>query len=101
MVNVMKFIREKKEQIKEYSKKRDFEADLKRQKEMEVLKEKKAYYERKEKHAELKAEVRAKKYAPLTNLAKRIGKNVHEANKKIKKNQKKKVSFGQNKTRWG
>lgn len=101
MVNVMKFIREKKNQIKEYSKKRDFEADLKRQKEMKTLKEQKAYYERKEEHSKLKSEVRAKKYAPLRNIAKAIGKNVHKVNKKVGQNQKKKEVFGQRKTRWG
>ena len=101
MVNIMKFIREKKQQVKEYSKNRDFEADLRRQKEMKVLKEQKEYYERKEKYDKLKSEVRAKKYAPLKNIVKAIGKNVHKANEKVQKNQKKKVVFGQNKTRWG
>ena len=102
-MNVMKFIREKKEAIKDYSKKRDFEADLRRQKELKELKKQKAYYERKEEFNKIKSEVRDLKTAPLKRFAKAMGKNVHQANKTLKKEGKKTkpIPFGQRQTRWG
>ena len=104
-MNILKYIREKKQAIKEYSKKRDFEADLRRQEQMKELAEQKAMLKRKVAYDKLKGEVREMKHPFLTGMAKNIGKNVQKAHKKTKKKlsvgKKDKTPFGEHKTIWG
>jgi len=111
MVNVFRYLKEKKEQIREYSKKRDFEDDLKRKEEIKELKEQVDILKRKDEYDKLRKTVREKKHPYLTALAKNIGKNVHEANKTKKNtnkktNKKKKIllepiDYSKRVTRWG
>jgi len=107
MVNVLKFIKEKKKALKDYSKRRDFEADLKRKEEMKDLIETKALLKRKQQHTKLKSEIREMEHPFLSNIAKKMGNNVHKkhkkgkAKKKVSLGEKKKTPFGENKTLWG
>jgi len=103
MVNVFRYLKEKKEQIKEYSKKRDFEADLKRTEEMKDLKSQVEMLKRKDEYDKLKKEVRENKHPYLSKLASNIGKNVHEAHKTNKKKKilLKPIDYSKRVTRWG
>ena len=83
-MNVLKYVREKKQAIKEYARTKDLERDHQRTLELKRLKEERAILNRKGEVERLRKSNREQRHPILSSIAKKMGDNVKRAQAKAK-----------------